>query len=168
MTRFLSNRDVVCLLCGTSWMFNYDLSNFSSSMFLYRTQVATYLTEPNMFQRAFVCEKETRYVYSTVLRTIQYNTIQYNTYDLQILEFHEITCQNRLLTCCPTTTPIAKIINCQWRIGETILTGENWSAGRKTIYSVGGRWMNEYGALVEWYWQGKLKCWEKNIIQSLW
>jgi len=35
------------------------------------------------------------------------------------------------------------------------LTGENWSAGRKTLYSVGGRWMNEYGAIVEWYWQGK-------------
>jgi len=25
----------------------------------------------------------------------------------------------------------------------------NRSAGRKTLYSVGGRWMNEYGALVE-------------------
>ena len=36
----------------------------------------------------------------------------------------------------------------------------NWSAGRKTLYSVGGRWMNENGALVEWYWQGKLKYWE--------
>jgi len=36
-----------------------------------------------------------------------------------------------------------------------ILTGENWSTGRKTLYSVGGRWMNEYGAVVEWYWQGK-------------
>ena len=31
----------------------------------------------------------------------------------------------------------------------------NWSTGRKTLYSVGGRWMNECGALVEWYWQGK-------------
>jgi hypothetical protein len=31
----------------------------------------------------------------------------------------------------------------------------NWSTGRKTLYSVGDRWMNEYGALVEWYWQGK-------------
>ena len=36
-----------------------------------------------------------------------------------------------------------------------ILTGENWSVGRKTLYSVGGRWMDEYGAMVEWYWQGK-------------
>ena len=75
----------------------------------------------------------------------------------------------------------------------------NWSAGRKTLYSVGGRWMDEYGAMVEWYWQGKtevlgekhytawvvdgwmsveqwwngtdrgkLKCWEKNIIQCGW
>ena len=72
-----------------------------------------------------------------------------------------------------------------WSIGGMILTGEtevlgekhytvwvvdqwmsvehwwndtdrgNWSAGRKTLYSVGGRWMNECGALVEWYWQGK-------------
>jgi hypothetical protein len=41
----------------------------------------------------------------------------------------------------------------------------NWSTGRKTLYSVGGRCMNEYGALVEWYWQGKLKYWEKNIVQ---
>ena len=44
----------------------------------------------------------------------------------------------------------------------------NWSAGRKTLYSVCGRWMNEYGALVEWYWQGKLKYWETNIIQRRW
>ena len=34
-------------------------------------------------------------------------------------------------------------------------TGQNWSTGRETFYSVGGRWMNGYGALVEWYWQGK-------------
>jgi len=42
-----------------------------------------------------------------------------------------------------------------WNIGGMILTGENWSTGRETLYSVGGRWMNGYGALVEWYWQGK-------------
>ena len=30
-----------------------------------------------------------------------------------------------------------------------ILTGENYSTGRKTLYSVGGRWMNEYGAMME-------------------
>jgi len=42
-----------------------------------------------------------------------------------------------------------------WSNGGMILTGEKWSAGRKTLYSVGGRWMNEYGAMVEWYWQGK-------------
>ena len=39
--------------------------------------------------------------------------------------------------------------------GGMILTRENWSTGRKTLYSVGGRWMNEYGGIVEWYWQGK-------------
>jgi len=42
-----------------------------------------------------------------------------------------------------------------WRNGGMILTGENWSTGRKTLYSVGGKWMNEYGAMMEWYWQGK-------------
>ena len=42
-----------------------------------------------------------------------------------------------------------------WSNGGMLLTGENWSAGRKTLYSVGGRWMDEYGAMVEWYWQGK-------------
>jgi hypothetical protein len=82
-----------------------------------------------------------------------------------------------------------------WSIGEMVLTGEtevlgerhytasvvdewmimehwwngtdmgNWSTGRKTLYSVGGRWVGEYGALVEWYWQGKLKCWERNTPQ---
>jgi len=41
---------------------------------------------------------------------------------------------------------------------------ENWSTGRETLYIVGGRWMNGCGALVEWYWQGKLKYWEINII----
>ena len=66
-------------------------------------------------------------------------------------------------------------------------------------HCVGGRWMDEYGAMVEWYWQGKtevlgekhytvwvvdgwmsmeqwwndtdrgkLKYWEKNIIQCGW
>ena len=45
------------------------------------------------------------------------------------------------------------------------LTGENWSTGRKTLYSVGGRWMNEYGAMVEWYWQGKTEVLgEKNLF----
>ena len=43
--------------------------------------------------------------------------------------------------------------------------GENWKTGTKTLYSMSGRWMNEYRAMVEWYWQGKLKYWEKNIIQ---
>jgi len=44
----------------------------------------------------------------------------------------------------------------------------NWSTGRKTLYSVGSSWMIENGALVEWYWQGKLKYWEKNIIRRRW
>jgi len=48
---------------------------------------------------------------------------------------------------------------CKWRWvwsdGGMVLTGEMWSTGRKTLYSVGGRWMNGYGAMVEWYWQGK-------------
>jgi len=43
----------------------------------------------------------------------------------------------------------------------------NWSAGRKTLYRVGGRWMDEYGAMVEWYWQGKLKCWEKKCPSAI-
>jgi len=30
-----------------------------------------------------------------------------------------------------------------------IVTGENQSTERETIYSMGGRWMNQYGALVE-------------------
>jgi hypothetical protein len=44
-----------------------------------------------------------------------------------------------------------------WSIGGVILTGENWSTGRDTLYIVGGRWMNEYGALVEWCWQEKIE-----------
>ena len=42
-----------------------------------------------------------------------------------------------------------------WNFGGMVLTGENCSSGRETLYSVGGRWMIEYGALVEWSWQGK-------------
>jgi hypothetical protein len=42
-----------------------------------------------------------------------------------------------------------------WSIGGMTLTGEKWSTGRETLYSDGGRWMDVYGALVEWYWQGK-------------
>jgi len=36
-----------------------------------------------------------------------------------------------------------------------VLTGENWSTGRETLCSVGGRWVNVYGAMVEWNWQGE-------------
>jgi hypothetical protein len=39
----------------------------------------------------------------------------------------------------------------------------NWSAGRETLYSVGGRWMNG----VEHWWndtdRGQPKCWEKSV-----
>jgi len=86
-----------------------------------------------------------------------------------------------------------------WSNGGMILTGENRSAGRKSLYSIGGRWMNEYWSMVEWYWwgkselqgenhytvwvvdgrmsmgqwwndtdMGKLKYWEKIIIQHRW
>jgi len=41
--------------------------------------------------------------------------------------------------------------------GGMKLTWENWSTGRKTLYSVGGRWMNEYGAMVEWRWHDNPK-----------
>ena len=61
-------------------------------------------------------------------------------------------------------------VKCQWCMngwvwsnGGMIMTGENWSTGRKILYSMGGRWMNEYGAMVEWYWQGKTEVlWEKH------
>ena len=52
----------------------------------------------------------------------------------------------------------------QWLM---ILTGENWSAGRKTLYSVGGRWMDEYGAMVEWYWQWKQVLGGKPVLAPL-
>ena len=50
---------------------------------------------------------------------------------------------------------------CVWSNGGIILIGENWSNGREPLYSIGGRWKNEYGAMVEWFWKGKFKCWEK-------
>jgi len=51
--------------------------------------------------------------------------------------------------------------------GGMILTGENWSTGRKTVYSVGGRWMNECGAVVEWYWQGKTEVLGEKTLYSV-
>ena len=51
-----------------------------------------------------------------------------------------------------------------WGNGGMILTGENWNAGRKTLYRVGGRWMNECGAMVEWYWQGKTDVLEEKPV----
>jgi hypothetical protein len=37
-----------------------------------------------------------------------------------------------------------------WSNDGMILTGEHWSTGRGTLYSVWGKWMNEYGAMAEW------------------
>ena len=85
-----------------------------------------------------------------------------------------------------------------WSIGGMILTGEtevlgekhytasvvdewmsvehwwndtdrrNLSTGRKTLYSVDDRRMNEYGTLVEWYWQGKTEVvGEKPVLVPL-
>ena len=50
---------------------------------------------------------------------------------------------------------------CDDAYGDIEVLGEKY-------YSVGGRWMSVYGAMVEWYWQGKLKSCEKNIIQLFW
>jgi len=38
-----------------------------------------------------------------------------------------------------------------WRNGGMTPTEENVSAGRRKLYIVGGRWMDAYGAMVEWY-----------------
>jgi len=46
-----------------------------------------------------------------------------------------------------------------WSNGWMILTGGNGISGRKTLYSVGGRWMKGYGSLVEWYWK-----WEREVL----
>jgi len=55
-----------------------------------------------------------------------------------------------------------------WSNGGMILTGENWNTGRKTLYRFGGRWMNEYGAMVEWYWQEKTEVLgDKDYIELL-
>ena len=39
----------------------------------------------------------------------------------------------------------------------------NWSARRKTLYSVGSSWMIENGALVEWHWQGNWSAGRKTL-----
>jgi len=36
-----------------------------------------------------------------------------------------------------------------------VLTGGYWITGRETLYSEGGRWMNMYGTMVEWYRHGE-------------
>jgi hypothetical protein len=64
----------------------------------------------------------------------------------------------------------------EWVVGEWMSIEKWWNdtdGGKlyyreKTLYSICGRWMNEFWAMLEWYWQGKLNCWEKNIIQSVW
>jgi len=51
--------------------------------------------------------------------------------------------------------------------GGMVLTGKTEVLEEKH-YTVGGRWMNEYGAMVEWYWQGKTAVpGEKDIIVLL-
>jgi len=56
-----------------------------------------------------------------------------------------------------------------WIIGGMVLTGETWSTGREILYSMSGRWMNWYGTLVEWYWQGKTEVLgEKHYIGGRW
>ena len=38
-----------------------------------------------------------------------------------------------------------------WNVTDS----ENWNTGREKLYSLCGRWMNVYGALVVWHWQGE-------------
>jgi hypothetical protein len=53
-----------------------------------------------------------------------------------------------------------------WSIGGMILAGETEVLGEKHYTAlVVDEWLNEYVALVEWYWQGKLKCSKKNLSQ---
>ena len=40
----------------------------------------------------------------------------------------------------------------------------NWNTGRVILYSVGGRWMNGYGVLVEWYWQGRTELLGEKLV----
>ena len=66
--------------------------------------------------------------------------------------------------------------NCtMWEVSEWMcmglwwktLSGENWSTERKTLYSVGGGWINVYGAVVEWYWKVKTEVLGEKILQCL-
>ena len=54
-----------------------------------------------------------------------------------------------------------------WSNGGMILTGENWSTRRETLYSVGGKWMNGYGAMVEWYWHWKTEVLGEKTLYSV-
>ena len=51
-----------------------------------------------------------------------------------------------------------------WSNGGMVQTEKNWSNGRKTLYSLGGRWMNEYETTVEWYWQWKTEVLGEHYI----
>jgi len=42
----------------------------------------------------------------------------------------------------------------EWSNDGMTQTKENWSSGRKTLYSVCGGWMNVW-RIMEWYKQGK-------------
>jgi len=41
------------------------------------------------------------------------------------------------------------------------------STGGETLYSVGGGWTNGYGALVEWYWQGKTEVLARETLYGV-
>ena len=54
---------------------------------------------------------------------------------------------------------------CVWSNGEMVLTGENGIICRKMLCSVGGRWMDECGAMVKWYWQRNSNIFGEKILQ---
>jgi len=43
---------------------------------------------------------------------------------------------------------------------------EKWSTGRKILFRKSGKWMNEFGAMVERYWQKKLH-WAWVVVGSM-
>jgi len=47
-----------------------------------------------------------------------------------------------------------------------LLTAGNWVAGRKALHSVGDRWVNEYGAMAEWYWHGNTEVLEEKYYAA--
>ena len=62
-----------------------------------------------------------------------------------------------------------------WVVGEWMSIEKWWNDTDrrklyyrgKTLYSICGSWMNEFGALVEWYWQGKTEV-QKEKHYTLW